>query len=140
VVVTARNALCYRTHLHWLEALEICLLLSFGSGSDDSHRQSDLVQNISLLAANGLMGAVNLQPYLWARSIWPRVALHLWWNLSNETILDDVYGWLPGLFDGKFGVFNAEGVFGCIVLLPIAAVILFRLKDMRYSVCDGENA
>jgi membrane protease YdiL (CAAX protease family) len=95
------------------------------------HRPSDLTQNISLLAANGLMGAVALQLYLWARSIWPSVALHVWWNLSNETFLGDVYGWQPGLFDGQLGVFNAEGLFGCIVLLPIATLILLRLKDNR---------
>lgn len=92
------------------------------------HQRGHLVQNISMLAANGLMGAINLELYLWARSIWPCVALHLWWNLSNETILGDVYGWTPGLFDGKFWVFNGEGLCGCIVLLPIAAAILFRLK------------
>jgi hypothetical protein len=73
------------------------------------HQRRHLAQNVSMLLANGLMGAVNLQLYLWARSIWPCVALHLWWNLSNETLLGDVYGWSPGLFDGKFWVFNAEG-------------------------------
>jgi membrane protease YdiL (CAAX protease family) len=92
-----------------------------------------LAQTISILAVNDLMGAVNLMLYKWAKSIWPCVALHLWWNLSNETFLGDVYGWNTGLFDGKFWLFSGEGLLGCIVLLPIAAMILLRLQRSQAS-------
>ena len=97
------------------------------------NQRGHLTQNISMLAANGLMGAVNLKLYIWARSIWPCVALHLWWNLSNETFLGDVYSWNAGLFDGKFWLFNGEGLLGCLVLLPIAAIILFQLQRSQES-------
>ena len=31
------------------------------------------------------------------------VALHLWWNISNQSLLGDVYGWNPAYFTGSSG-------------------------------------
>src|SRR5262249_41962905 len=85
-------------------------------------------QNLAFLAAIAMFGAVMLKLYQWSRSIWPCAFLHLWWNLSNETLLGDVYGWHPGLLSGKFWIFNGEGLFGLIVMAPIAACVIWGFR------------
>src|SRR5258708_1807852 len=85
-------------------------------------------QNICFLAAIAMFGAVMLKLYRWSQSIWPCAFLHLWWNLSNETVLGDVYGWEPGLFSGRFWIFNGEGLFGLLIMTPIAAWILWQMQ------------
>jgi hypothetical protein len=65
--------------------------------------------------------------------------LHLWWNLSNETVLGNVYGWEPGLFSGKFWIFKGEGLFGLLIMTPIAAWILWQMQREETSATAGRK-
>lgn len=83
-------------------------------------------QNVAFLGSLAAFAVTFQAFYLWSRSVWPCAVLHLSWNMCNEAILGDVYGWQPGLFGGQFWVFNGEGFFGLLINGVVALWLIRR--------------
>lgn len=54
--------------------------------------------------------------------------MHWFWNIYNPTVLGSIYTNTPGQYTGRQWLINGEGLVGCLVLLPIAAAVVFDLE------------
>jgi len=91
-----------------------------------SAQRGHYLQNAAFLASIGVQAVIVQAIYLRSRSVWPCAVFHLSWNVWNPLFLGDVYGWAPGLFNGRFWIFNGEGPFGLLLNGCVALWLLSR--------------
>ncbi|XP_041375439.1 ubiquitin-conjugating enzyme E2 Q1-like [Gigantopelta aegis] len=61
-------------------------------------------------------------------SLWASTVMHAVWNRVNPWVLGSIYTQAPGLVTGRQWLINGEGLAGCLVMLPIAALIAVDLS------------
>ena len=60
--------------------------------------------------------------------MWPPAVMHAVWNTLNPKVLGSIYAQSPGEFKGEQWKINGEGLAGCLVYLPICALVIYDLR------------
>ena len=63
----------------------------------------------------------------WRFSMWAPTMMHFTWNRINPVILGSIYTQTPGKVKGEQWLINGEGLAGCIVQIPLAAFLCWKL-------------
>ncbi|KAK3086883.1 hypothetical protein FSP39_024858 [Pinctada imbricata] len=61
-------------------------------------------------------------------SAWPCAVMHALWNRLNPDVLGSIYMQTPGKYKGEQWKINGEGLAGCLVYLPVCALVIYDLS------------